>query len=239
MRPLSILGAILALSTSASAQATPTSPAQPLTPTQQRALLLDPTRPFWRSKAPDSVQLDIETSRGVITVELIRAWAPAGVDRFYNLARAGFYDDTRFFRVLWGYIAQFGLAADPRVDVRWRRRFIPLDSVRTSNSRGTITFAQYNARNRTTNIFFNLRDNPTLDTLGFAPIGRVVRGMEAADSLYTLYGERPSAAAPIGNPTRLYRETNKYLDREFPLLDRVVRISLSPPSPPSPPPPPS
>ncbi len=233
MRPLSILGAIVSICATANAQVTSTGPTQPLSQTQQRALLRDPTRPFWRSKAPDSVQLDIETSRGVITVELIRAWAPAGVDRFYNLARAGFYDDTRFFRVLWGYIAQFGIAADPGIDVRWRRRFIPADSVRASNVRGTLSFGQYNRRNRTTNIFVNLRDNPTLDTLGFAPIGRVIRGIETADSLYSLYGERPSAAPPIGNPTRLYRETNKYLDREFPLLDRIVRISLSPPTPPS------
>jgi hypothetical protein len=114
-RQLAVGAALAFLGLDAGAQAAPSAPppAAPLTAAQQRALLMDPTRPFWRSKAPDTVALDMETSRGTITIELIREWAPNGVDRFYNLARAGFFDDTRFYRVLPFYIAQFGQPASP------------------------------------------------------------------------------------------------------------------------------
>jgi peptidyl-prolyl cis-trans isomerase A (cyclophilin A) len=199
---------------------------KPLTVAQRRAILRNPAHPFWRTKAPDTVQFDVVTSRGPLVIELIRAWAPHGVDRFYNLARAGFYDDTRFYRVLVFFVAQFGIAADPLVNNTWGGRKLPVDSVRASNTRGTITFAQYNPGNRTTNVFFNLNNNVALDSLGFAPIGRVTAGLEAIDSLYPGYGEMPASPAPLGNPRRLYAETNKYLDTEFPKLDRIVRISL-------------
>lgn len=199
-----------------------------LTAAQQRNVLRNPLHPFWKSRAPDTVSLDVETSRGTLTVELVRAWAPFGVDRFYNLARAGYFDDTRFYRVLPWYIAQFGLAASPAVDRVWRGRKLRPDSVRATNARGTLTFAQYNPRSRSTTLFFNLRDNPKLDTLGFAPIGHVTAGMEAADSLHSGYGELPAMAAPLGNPKRLYGESNKYLDKEFPKLDRIVAIRVRP-----------
>jgi peptidyl-prolyl cis-trans isomerase A (cyclophilin A) len=209
---------------SAGAQAPPT-PRAP-TAAQLRAILRNPAHPHWKAKAPDTVQFDMETSRGTLTVELIRAWAPHGVDRFYNLARAGFYDDQRFYRVILRFIAQFGIAANPLVNNTWGSRKLPVDSVRTSNVRGTITFAQYNPGNRTTNVFINLGDNAALDTLGFAPIGRVIEGMEAADSLHFGYGELPSSPAPLGNPKRLYAETNKFLDAEYPKLDRILRVVL-------------
>jgi cyclophilin family peptidyl-prolyl cis-trans isomerase len=208
------------------AQASGATAPPPLTPAQQRALLRDPARPFWRTKAPDSVTLEVETSRGSLTIELVRAWAPAGVDRFYNLARAGYFDDSRFFRVVPGYIAQFGIAGDPAVARLWNRRRLPADSVRGSNVRGVVSFAQYTRTDRTTNVFINLRDNLSLDTLGFAPIGRVIQGMEVADSLFAGYGEMPAMAEPLGNPKRLYGESNRYLDEEFPKLDRIVRISV-------------
>ncbi|MBL8981052.1 MAG: peptidylprolyl isomerase [Gemmatimonadetes bacterium] len=198
------------------------------TPAQQRAILRNPAHPHWRQKAPDTVQFDMETSKGTLTIELVRAWAPHGVDRFYNLARAGFYDDTRFYRVILRFIAQFGIAANPLVNNTWGGRKLPVDSVRTTNARGTVTFAQYNPGNRTTNVFINLSDNAALDTLGFAPIGRVVSGMEVADSLHFAYGELPSSPPPLGNPKRLYAETNKILDAEYPKLDRIVRLVLRP-----------
>lgn len=206
-----------------------TSSAQaPLTPAQQRAVLLDPSRAFWATRAPATVTADVETSRGTVTIELTRAWAPAGVDRFYNLARAGYYDDSRFFRVIYGYVAQFGIAGDPAIAKAWSQRRIPADPVREHNVRGTITFAQFKPTDRTTNVFFNLRDNPELDTLRFAPFGRVVQGMEVVDSLYAFYGEFPAADAPLGDPKRLYGESNRYLDAKFPLLDRIVRITIRP-----------
>ncbi|CAN5180082.1 hypothetical protein BH09GEM1_BH09GEM1_46700 [soil metagenome] len=195
---------------------------------QQRAVLLDPTRSFWSAHAPATVTADVETSRGTFTLELIREWAPRGVDRFYNLARAGYYDDSRFYRVIVGFIAQFGIAGDPAVAHAWSQRRLPSDAVHEHNVRGTIAFAQYKPTDRTTNVFINLRDNPELDTLKFAPIGRVVSGLEVVDSLYAYYGEFPAADEPLGNPKRLARESNKYLDEKFPNLDRVVRVTIRP-----------
>lgn len=197
-------------------------------PAQRRAILLDPTRPFWATRAPATVIADVETSRGAFTIELTREWAPNGVDRFYNLARAGYFDDSRFFRVIPYFIAQFGIAGDPAVANRWSTRHIRPDSVREHNVRGAVTFAQFKPTDRTTNVFINRRDNPNLDSLGFAPIGRVVEGMEVVDSLYSGYGDYPGAPAPVGNPKRLYGESNRYLDEKFPKLDRIVKITIRP-----------
>jgi len=207
------------------AQASP-APTAPTTAAQRRALLLAPTRSFWSARAPDTVTADIETSRGTITIELLRGWAPNGVDRFYNLARAGYFDDSRFYRVVYAFVAQFGIAGDPAIARLWSQRKVRPDSVRTPNARGTITYAQYKPSDRTTNLFINLRDNPSLDTLGFAPIGRVVQGMEVADSLYSGYGEVTMAEPPIGDAKRLYRESNKYMDAEYPKLDRILKVTI-------------
>ena len=198
----------------------------PLTAAQRRALLLDPSRSFWKTHAPDTVTADVETSRGTFTIELVREWAPAGADRFYDLARAGYFDDSRFFRVIYGFVAQFGIAGNPAIASLWSRRHLPADPVREHNVRGAVTYAQFKPTDRTTNVFVNLRDNPSLDSLGFAPFGRVVKGMEVVDSLYAMYGEFPAAAAPMGNPKRLYAEANRYLDEKFPKLDRLVRVSI-------------
>ena len=200
----------------------------PTTPAQRRALLLAPTRAFWSTRAPDTVTADIETSRGTITVELLRAWAPHGVDRFYNLARAGYFDDSRFYRVVYAFVAQFGIAGDPAIARLWSRQKLRPDSLRAPNARGTITYAQYKPTDRTTNLFINLSDNPSLDSLGFAPIGRVVQGMEVADSLYSRYGEVTMAEPPIGDAKRLYRESNKYMDAEYPKLDRILKVTIRP-----------
>lgn len=224
-RSLALATALAALASAAAAQAG-TPPA--LTPAQQRALLLAPSRPFWRTPAPDTVRLDMETSKGTIVIELIRAWAPNGVDRFYNLARAGFFDDTRFYRVIMFYIAQFGHPASPAVGAAWRPRKLPPDSVRASNVRGTISYAQFNPRDRAHTLFINLNDNVSLDSSGFAPIGRVIEGMDVADKLHTGYGELPSSPAPLGNPRRFYAESNRFLDKEYPELDRIVAIRVRP-----------
>lgn len=198
----------------------------PTTPAQRRALLLAPTRAFWSTRAPDTVTADIQTSRGTITVELLRDWAPHGVDRFYNLARAGYFDDSRFYRVVYAFVAQFGIAGDASIARLWAQQKIRPDSARTPNARGTITYAQTKPADRTTNLFFNLTDNRSLDSLGFAPIGRIVQGMEVADSLYAGYGEVTMADPPIGDAKRLYRESNKYMDAEYPKLDRIIRITI-------------
>lgn len=185
-----------------------------------------PSEAFWRTRAPDTVTADIQTSRGTITLQLLRDWAPNGVDRFYNLARAGYFDDSRFYRVLYGFVAQFGIAGDPAIARVWSQQRIRPDSARARNVRGTISYAQTKPTDRTTNLFINLADNAALDTLGFAPIGRVVQGMEVADSLYSRYGDVPMADPPIGDAKRLYRESNKYMDAEYPKLDRIVKITI-------------
>lgn len=226
--PAAVLVATLALASAAtaSAQATGRGAKAPTTPAQRRATLLDPTLAFWSAHAPPTVTADITTSRGTITIELVRAWAPVGVDHFYNLARAGYYDDSRFFRVLFEFVAQFGIAGDPAIASLWGRRTLRADSLRTSNVRGTITYAQFKPTDRTTGVFVNLRDNLNLDTLGFAPIGRVVQGMEVADSLYSGYAELPVSDPPLGDSKRLYSESNKYMDKKYPKLDRILTITI-------------
>jgi cyclophilin family peptidyl-prolyl cis-trans isomerase len=201
-------------------------PAAPAPPAQRHALLYWPTDPFWATRAPDTVLVDIETTRGPITVVLRRAWAPHGVDRAYNLARAGYFDDSRFYRVVDGFIAQFGLAGDPAIARVWSQQPLPPDARRVSNARGTLSFAQFKPDDRTTNLFINLRDNPRLDTLGFAPVGRVIRGMAVADRLYAGYGERPMARA---NTARLYGASNAFLDATYPKLDRIRKVTVREP----------
>ena len=201
-------------------------PAAARAATQRRALLLDPSRPFWSTKAPETFTAEMETSRGTITLEFTRAWAPNGVDRFYNLARAGYYDDSRFFRVLYGFVAQFGIAGEPDIANLWGRRPIRADSVREQNVRGTLSYAQFKPTDRTTNVFINLRDNPNLDSLKFAPIGRVVQGMEVADSLFAGYNELPISDPPLGDSKRLYAEGNRYLDQKYPKLDKIIKITI-------------
>jgi cyclophilin family peptidyl-prolyl cis-trans isomerase len=202
--------------------ATPATEA-PLDSARRRSLLYWPTDPFWASRAPDSVLVDIETTRGPITVLLRRAWAPHGVDRAYNLARAGYFDDSRFYRVVGGFVAQFGLAGDPDIAGVWNRETLPPDARRASNARGTVTFAQRTPDGRTTTLFINLRDNRRLDALGFAPIGRVVKGMAVADRLYAGYGERPMAQE---NTKRVYAEANAFLDAKYPKLDRIRKVTV-------------
>ena len=201
-------------------------PAVPTDPARRHALLFAPTDPFWATRAPDSVLVDIATTRGTITVVLRRSWAPHGVDRAYNLARAGYFDDSRFYRVVDGFIAQFGLARDPTIVGLWSEQRLPPDARRVSNARGTVSFAQLKPDDRTTNLLINLRDNSRLDALGFAPIGRVVKGMAVADRLYAGYGERPMAAA---NTARLYREANAFLDARYPKLDRIRTVTVRAP----------
>jgi peptidyl-prolyl cis-trans isomerase A (cyclophilin A) len=213
------------MSASRAAVAQPPAAERPVTAIP-RSALLTPASPVWRTPAPDTVLLDVATSKGVISIELIRAWAPRGVDRVFNLARAGFFDDSNVYRVVATYIAQFGLAGDPRVAQRWRLARIAPDSARTTNARGTVSFAQTSPRDRTTDLFINLRDNPNLDSLRFAPIGRVIAGMDIADQLHFGYGDLPSSPPPLGNPRRFYGESNRYLDREYPKLDRIDSVRV-------------
>lgn len=175
--------------------------------------------------APETYRVRFETSAGDVVVEVRRAWAPNGADRFYNLVKNGFYDDTRVYRVIDGFIAQFGMNGDPRVNVAWKDAIIVDDSVTQSNTRGRVSFAKGGVHSRTTEVFINLRDNASLDDNGFTPIGEVVEGMEAVDRFHAAYGDGP----PRGSgpyQAQVQVQGNAYLDAEFPELTRIVRATL-------------
>jgi cyclophilin family peptidyl-prolyl cis-trans isomerase len=184
--------------------------------------LLHPESPEMNRQAPNLFRVRLETSQGLVVIEVHREWAPRGVDRFYNLARYGYYDEARFFRVIAGKWAQFGIHGDPRVSRLWRERTIADDPRRESNRRGTIAYAFAVPDGRTTQIFVNLRDNSeTLDAQGFAPFGRVIQGMDAVDALNSEYGETAGGGIRGGKQEPLFGGGNEYLAREFPRLDFI------------------
>lgn len=187
--------------------------------------LLRPDGEAMSRQAPDVFRVVFVTSEGPVTVEVHRSWAPRGADRLYNLARHGFFEGGRFFRVVEGFVAQFGLSGRPEVDSVWRGHPIRDDSVRRSNTRGTLTFASAGEDTRTTQLFFNLADNSRLDGMGFAPVGEVVQGMASVDSLYAGYGDAP----PRGqgpSQARILEEGNAYLADEYPELDSIQDVRV-------------
>jgi peptidyl-prolyl cis-trans isomerase A (cyclophilin A) len=176
-------------------------------------------------QAPEVYRARLETSKGSFTIEVNRRWAPRGADRFYSLIKSGFYDGARFFRVLPGFVVQFGIPADPAMGRLWRSAQIPDDPVVESNARGTITFATAGPNTRTTQVFINLADNASLDGMGFAPFGRVSEGMDVVGQLHSGYGE----GAPRGRGPeqgRIQAEGDAYLEREFPKLDCIQRAAI-------------
>jgi cyclophilin family peptidyl-prolyl cis-trans isomerase len=194
---------------------------------ESRSLLLRPDAPEMNRRAPDRFHVKFETSKGVIQIEVHRDWAPHGVDRFYNLVRAGYYDRARFFRVIKGRWAQFGVNADPEVSLAWRARTIADDPRRESNTRGTIAFAFAVPNGRTTQVFINLRDNsPTHDAEPFVPFARVVEGMDVADALNAEYGESAGGGIRAGKQDPLFAGGNEYLNRNFPRLDYILRATV-------------
>ncbi|MGH7605849.1 MAG: peptidylprolyl isomerase [Gemmatimonadales bacterium] len=189
----------------------------------------NPASPAFAAQAPDSFRARFETSKGDFVIAVHRAWAPLGADRFYNLVRSGFYDDVGFFRVIAGFMAQFGIHGDPAVTAAWREQRIPDDSVRRTNVRGMVTFATAGPGTRTTQVFINYGNNDRLDAMGFAPFGQVVEGMDVVDQLYAEYGEgQPRGRGP--QQMRFHIEGNAYLERQFPRLDYIksARIVATP-----------
>jgi cyclophilin family peptidyl-prolyl cis-trans isomerase len=176
---------------------------------------------------PDSFVVRFETSRGAFDVMARKAWAPNGADRFYTLVQDRYYDGARFFRVVKDFVAQFGLAADPRLTAAWRIRAIADEPVKHTNARGTISYARSNPGTRSTQLYINLKDNARLDTLngfGFPPIAEVIDGMQVVDSLYSGYGDAARAGGRGGQgPSQdsINRQGNAYLTRAFPKLDYV------------------
>jgi peptidyl-prolyl cis-trans isomerase A (cyclophilin A) len=178
------------------------------------------------AKAPAVYQAKFDTSKGPFVIEVHRDWAPQGADRFYNLVKNGFFDNARFFRVIEGFMVQFGINGDPKIAAVWRDADIKDDPVKQSNGRGTITFATAGPNTRTTQVFINFADNAPLDGQGFSPFGKVVSGMEVVDSLYSGYGE----GAPNGNGPdqgRIQSQGNAYLEQDFPKLDFIKTATIA------------
>ena len=162
---------------------------------------------------------------GSFLVEVHRGWAPLGADRFYNLVTSGYYDDTRIYRVIGDFMAQFGLNADPYVNQAWKTQFILDDPVMESNSRGRMTFAKGGLHTRTTEVFINYRDNQMLDSDGFSPFGEVIEGMQVVDLFFGDYGDGP----PRGDgpyAAMAQARGNEYLDSDFPELTRIIRATI-------------
>ncbi|MBM3745422.1 MAG: peptidylprolyl isomerase [Acidobacteria bacterium] len=177
--------------------------------------------------APDSFRVKFETTKGDLVVQVRKAWAPEGAERFHQLVKRGFYDDARFFRVVKGFVVQFGISGDPKAQAEWRYAMLPDDPVKESNRKGTITYAMAGPRSRTTQVFINLADNTRLDQSGFAPFGQVVEGMDVVERFYSGYGDFP----PRGSgPDAQQIETrgNAYLEQRFPRLDYIIKARILP-----------
>ena len=178
-------------------------------------------------EAPRDFRVRLETTKGVIVVEVHRDWAPVGANRFYELVRARYFDDNRFFRVHAGQWAQFGINGVPAVAKRWRTRTIPDDPRGQSNTRGMVAFAFAEPNARTTQVYIALKDlSDPQDAQGFVPFGRVVEGMDVADALNSEYGENAGSGIRAGKQQPLFDGGNAYLDREFPRLDRLLRATV-------------
>lgn len=172
-----------------------------------------------KEKAPAKFKAQFETTKGTFVVEVTRAWSPNGADRFYNLVKSGYFDGVKFFRVISGFMAQFGIHGDPTVAAKWQRAIIPDDKVVESNKRGYVTFATAGPNTRTTQLFINYGDNSRLDSDGFSPFGKVVKGMEVVDKIFSGYGEQPSQQM-------ISMEGNKYLNASWPKLDGIKKATL-------------
>lgn len=173
-----------------------------------------------KAKAPEVYDVKFSTTKGDFVVEVVRSWAPIGADRFYNLVKHGFYNDAAFFRIVPGFVVQFGLSANPTVNRAWHNADIKDDPVTQSNKPGYLTFATAGPNTRTTQVFINLGDNSGLDRQGFAPFGRVTSGMDVVQNLYSGYGEQPDQGA-------ITNQGKTYTDKSFPKLDTIKSATIS------------
>ena len=175
-------------------------------------------------KAPDKFVVKFETTEGDVVIDVNREWAPLGVDHFHRLVKSGYYSDVAFFRVVKGFMAQVGISGDPEVNAKWRKEKIDDDPVVKSNTKGMVTFATSGPDSRTTQFFINFGDNSRLDSMGFAPFGKV-RDMAVVDAINGEYGEgAPRGRGP--SQGRIHGEGNAYLKKEFPNLDYIKSASV-------------
>ena len=170
-------------------------------------------------QAPATYKAKFDTSKGPFVIEVHRAWAPKGADRFYNLVKNGFFDDTRFFRVVPDFMVQFGIHGDPAIQKNWANANIQDDPKNQSNKKGFVTFATRGPNTRTTQIFVNYKDNAFLDSQGFTPFGQVVTGLDVVEKINSQYGEKP-------NQGSIQSEGNAYLNKDFPKLDFVKKATI-------------
>jgi peptidyl-prolyl cis-trans isomerase A (cyclophilin A) len=207
------------------AEPTQTAPVQSAAaPAPVQAALLAPEKAT--EQAPAVFKVGFATTKGDFVVEVHRDWAPHGADRFYNLIKLGYFDDTAFFRVIEGFMVQFGINGSPQVNAKWQDASIGDDPVKQSNKHGFITYATKGPNTRTTQLFINYGDNASLDGQGFTPFGQVTVGMDVVESLYKGYGEgAPNGMGPDQN--RIQNEGNAYLKRDFPKLDYIKTARLS------------
>lgn len=197
----------------------PSSAAKPPAPS---AALRTPSK--LKETAPAVFDVNFDTTVGPFVVQVTRAWAPKGADRFYNLVKHGYFDNTRFFRVIPNFMVQFGINGDPKIQSAWREASITDDPVVQSNKRGFITFAKRGIPNsRTTQVFINFTDNSRLDADGFAPFGQVTSGMEVVDKINAEYREQPDQG-------EIQKSGNAYLSKEFPRLDHIRRATIVKPA---------
>lgn len=190
-------------------------------------LMVVAQQPAQPVQAPATYQVELDTSAGPVVIEVTRDLAPLGADRFYQLVQSGYYNDVRVFRVVDGFVAQFGMSGDPATNAQWSARRFPDDPVKQTNAAGTITFATSGPNSRTTQLFINLADNQRLDQMGFAPFGRVVKGMKNVEKFHSGYGEQP-------NQGQIAAQGNAYLDAQFPKLTKIksAKIVGAPANPP-------
>lgn len=172
----------------------------------------------WNQQSPASFNARFETTAGAFTVQVQREWAPIGADRFYNLVASGYFNGARFFRVVPGFVVQFGLNADPQVTAAWKAN-LQDDPVRRSNGRGFLTFATAGPNTRTTQLFINLKDNLQLDQMGFSPFGLVTEGMDVVEKINAEYGESPQQP-------EIEQKGEAYLAASFPKLDKITKATI-------------
>ena len=221
---IALLFAVVPATTPAQAQSQSTTPAahpHSTAPHTDPALLHPATLTV---KAPDVYEVTFKTTAGDFVVTVTRAWAPIGADRFYNLVRHGFFTDAAFFRVVPGFIVQFGLSANPAVNKVWDKASIKDDPVTQSNHAGYLTFATAGPNTRTTQLFINFGENAALDSQGFAAFGKVTTGMDVVQKIYSGYGESPDQAM-------ITDQGKAYLDKNFPKLDHIISATVTSPLP--------
>ncbi|MGA7886314.1 MAG: peptidylprolyl isomerase [Acidobacteriaceae bacterium] len=190
------------------------------------ALLLLIPLPHTR-RAPRLYRVKVETTAGSFVIEVHRDWAPQGADRFYLLVRDGYYDHSRFFRVVPGRWVQFGIAGDPQIAQAWRHRTMPDDPLLKQNTPGYIAFANTGPNTRSTQVYINTGDNSRIDTEnGFAPFGKVVQGMDVVDKLYGGYGEHSGGGMRAGHQDPMFAGGNAYMDAHYPKLDKLIRATV-------------